>query len=216
MSTILLPDHYEPAWYCVRSQPKHEHIAAANLRRGANIDVFSPRLRIRRALPHGPIWVSEALFPGYFFAFFNLATGLDQVRYTSGVKHVVHFGGRCPAIAREVIEELRARAGENEVVEHITEFLPGDELEIVQGPFHGLTVVVQRHMPAAQRVRVLLDLLGRPTAVELHTSQVRGGRQYPAGFLAEETARTVGQWEGSNRPEWRTHASPSLPLAAGA
>ena len=191
MSTTPLPEPYEPdkpAWYCIRSQPKHEHIAAANLRRGANIDVLSPRLRIRRALPSGPIWVSEALFSSYFFAFFTLATGLDQVRHTSGVKHVVHFGGRCPAIPQAVIEEIRAHTGEHDVVEYVTEFLPGDELEIVQGPFLGLTAVVQRYMPAAQRVRVLLHVLGQLTAVELHTSQLRGGRRYPAGFLAEEPA----------------------------
>ena len=30
------------AWYCIRSQPRHEHIAAANLRRHHQIEVFIP------------------------------------------------------------------------------------------------------------------------------------------------------------------------------
>ena len=33
-------------WYCVRTKPKHEHIAAGNLARQAGLEVFCPRLRL--------------------------------------------------------------------------------------------------------------------------------------------------------------------------
>ena len=42
------------AWFCVRSQPKHEHIAAANLRRNPDIDVLNLRIRFKRSTRRGP------------------------------------------------------------------------------------------------------------------------------------------------------------------
>lgn len=60
------------AWFCLRSQPKHEKIAATHLLRTiAGIEVFSPRLRIRRQTRRGVVWFVEALFPGYLFARFD-------------------------------------------------------------------------------------------------------------------------------------------------
>jgi len=44
----LMPFNYfkmkieSPAWYCARTKPKHEHIAAANLRKNLNLEVFIP------------------------------------------------------------------------------------------------------------------------------------------------------------------------------
>ena len=39
----------EPLWFCLRTQPKHEHIAAATLTRNLGLEVFHPRLRLERA-----------------------------------------------------------------------------------------------------------------------------------------------------------------------
>jgi len=42
-----------PAWYCARTKPKHEHIAAANLQKNLGLEVFHPRLRMERATRRG-------------------------------------------------------------------------------------------------------------------------------------------------------------------
>src|SRR6202008_1357728 len=83
----------EPAWYCLRSQPKHEHIAAAHLRMLEHVTVFCPRIRFKRKTRQGPAWVTEAMFPGYLFALFELAEMHRQVRYAHGVSGIVQFGG---------------------------------------------------------------------------------------------------------------------------
>jgi hypothetical protein len=95
----------------------------------------------------------------------------------------VHFGTHYPAIPAEMIEELRARIGPKETLEHPTEFVPGDSVRVQNGPFAGLEAVVQRPMPARQRVRVLLSVLGRQTAVELDAFRLSGGRRYPDELL---------------------------------
>lgn len=178
------PNH-QAAWYCVRSQPKHEHIAAANLRSRIGIEVFSPSLRVRRSRPAGAIWVREPLFPGYLFARFPFQTGFDPVRHTSGVKALVQFGGEFPPIPDETIEEIRASLGGDETIEHLGQFAPGDTVEVLDGPFRGLTAVVHRYVPAAQRVHLLLEFLGQLTPVQLSATSLQGSRRYPEHLLHE-------------------------------
>jgi hypothetical protein len=36
------------AWFCLRSQPRHEHIAARQLALMEDIEVFNPRIRFAR------------------------------------------------------------------------------------------------------------------------------------------------------------------------
>jgi len=156
----------------LRSQPKHEHIAARHLRQLAGLEVFLPRIRFRRKTRQGLAWVTEALFPNYLFARFNWTAALRLVHHTPGVGGVVHFGTRWPIIADDVIEELRRLFGGDQL--HVISAEPnvGEPVQIVGGVFHDLRAVVTCVMPARERVTVLLEFLGRQTAVELPLSNV--------------------------------------------
>lgn len=165
-------DQDPPAWYCVRTRQKQEHIAAGNLRQVAEVEVFNPRLKFRRATQRGPVWFTEPLFPSYIFARFSLRPTLEQVRRTAGVSTVVHFADRFPSIAAEVIEELRAMTGGQELIVQESILEPGQEIRVATGAFQGLTAVVKQVLPAAQRVRILLELLGRDTAVEIDVADI--------------------------------------------
>ena len=44
---------------------------------------------------------------------------------------------------------------------------PGDAVEIAEGAMRGLRAVVSRVMPGKERIAVLLEFLGRQTAVEV-------------------------------------------------
>jgi transcriptional antiterminator RfaH len=173
----------EPAWFCVRSKPKHEHIAAAHLRRFSEVEVFYPRLRVRKATRRGPVWTNESLFPNYLFARFVLNSLLEQVRFTSGVHQVVHFANHWPAISDTVIEELRQSFHGCELQVIHDEPQPGDTVQVVEGTFNGLSATVLRTLPARQRVQVLLDILGRSTKVELKLSSVVSEKETRVAFL---------------------------------
>ena len=166
-----MPDP-KPAWFCLRSQLKHEHIAAAHLRRLGDLEVFVPRIRFRRSTRHGLVWVTEALFPSYLFARFDWASALRQVYHSPGVSGVVHFGSHWPVIPDQAIDELRASLGKNEIHVIPAEVEPGDPVKISGGSFHGLCAVVSRVLPCAKRVAVLLEFLGSQTAVELNLGMV--------------------------------------------
>jgi len=155
-------------WYCVRSQPKHEHIAAAHLRRIEGVSqVFSPQLRVRRGTKRGAVWFVEALFPGYLFCRFAPDYSLQGVSTVPGVKGLVIFGDNVPTVADGVIEELRRDFDAEEIFEVGDELQPGAEVSVAAGPLMGFDAKVIAVMPAAQRVRVLLDFLGREMQAEL-------------------------------------------------
>lgn len=165
------PEKAGRPWFCVHSQPKREHIAAARLSEDADIEVFFPRVRFRRLTRKGPVWVTEALFPNYLFARFDPAISLRKVHHASGVRGVVHFGNRWPTIPDAVIEELRAAIGPECVRQLPQELKPGDEVQLT-GALHGLAAVVSRVMPGRKRVAVLMEFLGRQTMVELGSEAV--------------------------------------------
>ena len=166
------PDIPSFAWFCVRSHVKREHVAAEQLRRLHGVDVYLPRIRFRRHTRRGPVWVTEALFPNYLFARFDWKTSLTKVHYAPSVSGVIHFASRWPTVPDSVVEELRQTIGENQVHVIDTSVAAGDEVQVAEGAFHGLKAVVAHVMPARQRVTVLLDFLGRQTAVELPQTAV--------------------------------------------
>jgi transcriptional antiterminator RfaH len=166
------PISAEPGWYCLRSQPKHEHIAAAHLRLLEGVAVFCPRLRFKRATRQGLVWVTEAMFPGYLFARFELAEMHLRVRYAHGVSGIVRFADRYPTIEEEALAQLRDHTGAAEVKQLGYELSEGDQVQIVGGAFVGLEAVVTRVLSAKERVRVLMDFLGRKMEAEVQCSSV--------------------------------------------
>jgi transcriptional antiterminator RfaH len=161
-----------PAWYCARTKPKHEHIAAANLRKNLNLEVFHPRLRIERATRRGVVRVSEPLFPCYLFFRCLIDEKLAEIQRTSGVSTVVHFAHRIPKIADAVIDELKECFEGEETMTVEDRLSPGDEVVVAEGAFRGMSAFVLRVMPARRRVQVLLDVMGRPTPAELDENSV--------------------------------------------
>ena len=159
-------------WYCVRTHARREHVAAAQLRRFPETEVFLPCLRYERPTRSTRVWTTEALFQNYLFARFDLAASGRRIRHAHAVLDLVHFGARYPIISDVVIEELRSVMGGEQTRVVASSFDPGEQVRIAGGPFHDLEAVVVRAMPRQQRVAVLLDFLGRQTTVELDDTQL--------------------------------------------
>ena len=184
----------EAAWYCLRARPKQEVIAADSLRRLESpvAEVFCPRVRFRRprrprrgyAGDPGWTWATEAMFPGYFFARFDVETRGREVHYARGVAGIVGFGHRPQVVPAAAMSALRAGVadlGENvgddsdpslAIITVAPAPEPGREIVLVDGVMGGLRAVVTHYLPARQRVRVLLEFLGREMETELAASRV--------------------------------------------
>jgi transcriptional antiterminator RfaH len=159
-------------WYCVKSQPKRKHIAAAFLRQTPDVEAFCPRVRYRKQTTRGPVWFVEAMFPGYLFARFDYAASHRRVQQGRGISGLVQFGDRFGLLPEDLIAELKARVSESELVEVSQQFVPGQKVEISQGPFQGLEALVTRLVVARDRVEMLIEWMGRSLRAESNAADL--------------------------------------------
>ena len=158
----------EPGWYSARTKPKHEHIAAANLRRHLDLPVFLPRLRLEKLTRRGVVRVVEPLFPCYIFVQCVVEERVSEIQHLSGISRLVQFGGKYPRVGNTIIEELQACFGREDMISVESRLAPGDEVTVASGAFAGMSAWALKNLPAKKRVQILLEILGRPTD--------RGGR----------------------------------------
>lgn len=161
------PETSGHAWYCARTQPKHEQIAARSLQCRHGLEVFNPRLRMERATHRGVVRVVEPLFPCYLFVRCDLGERIDDIRYTNGISSLVRFGVRIPVVPDDVVDELRQCFESEEPIEVEDRLTPGSSVTLVEGPFLGTNGIIVRVFPAKRRVQILLDFLGQTTLTEV-------------------------------------------------
>jgi transcriptional antiterminator RfaH len=159
-------------WYCIRTQQKREHIAAAHVRVIEGVEVYCPRLRYEKVARRGKIWFREALFPGYLFARMRLSEHQKIVIYARGVTGIVRFGPQPAVVPDFAIDDLRASVsdGGHEIITMSIKI--GDEVTVTTGAFQGLNTLVTRLLPSAQRVKLLLEFLGDYREVEISTGDL--------------------------------------------
>ena len=162
----------ELRWFCVKTKPRNESAARRMLMRDVGIEVFCPMLRFERVRSSGKVKVTEAMFPGYVFAHFNYRAQHRHVQGTLGVSTIVRFGGIPSVVPDEIVAELRASVVDQETIEIPTTIQVGEEVQLVEGPFSGIRALVTQVLPAQERVKVLLEILGMEREVEVETSRV--------------------------------------------
>lgn len=160
------------AWYSARTKPKHEHIAAANLRKHMDLEVFLPRVRMEKLTRRGMVRVVEPLFPCYLFVRCVIEESLNAIQHTSGISKIVHFGGKIPQVPDPVIHELQECFESDDIMTLEGHLAPGDEVTVAGGAFAGMSAMVLKSLPARKRVQILLDILGRTTPVEVERDAV--------------------------------------------
>jgi transcriptional antiterminator RfaH len=159
----------QTAWYVLQTNRNKERLAQLALgQRG--IITYLPRIL---QWPRPAVGSAIApMFPCYLF----VHLGLDdcaRTGWTPGVKAFVSFGGGPVPIEASAIDFLRAREGPDGLIRCGEPVFGETEVRIVDGPFRGLTAVIQQHLPARERVRVLMQILQRETPVELPARWVR-------------------------------------------
>ena len=160
------------AWYCLNSQPKHERIAAEHLRKQAEVEVFAPLIRYQSLRGKRKIWNTEAMFPGYLFARFDFQTRAREICSVHGIRSIVHFGEMYPSLPDELLAQLREAVGGEEIAVVSAKPTPGSEVTITEGALHGVRALVTQYLPSKERVRVLLEMLGRGVEIYLPLSSV--------------------------------------------
>lgn len=166
-------DPQQPEWFCLRCQTKREHIAAGHLRELEGVEVFCPRLRYRKATRRGKIWWVEPMFPGYLLAKFNMAEMERAVTFCQGIRGLIRFGSEIPPVPESFVEAIKHEILNRKGAEHdeLVTLSPviqiGDEVEVAFGPLQGMQGTVITVPSATERVKILIEFLGNPQAVDM-------------------------------------------------
>lgn len=171
---LIPPTGSLPVWLLVRSKPKQERVVAEVLA-GRGIESYVPRVlepRFHVRAPQGPV----PLFPSYVFARCIPRERFAAAHYCPGGLGVVRFGELLAAVEDAHVELLRQRESERGYLvfgEVRRELKPGSRARLVGGPLKGFEGIVERYLPARDRVRLLLSLIGGVRRVEVDARHLR-------------------------------------------
>lgn len=166
-----LPSPLPLEWFCLRTQSKREHIAAAILSKIESVEVFCPRISQIKKTRVGKKRFVEAMFPGYIFAKFALVDNYRRVIHTQGVCGIVGHGNR-RALPERLIDELRASVPEGIIEAPDPSIEPGAKIEFVSGSLQGLNGKVLAQLSSSNRVQVLLEFLGNEITVAVSADDI--------------------------------------------
>ena len=79
---------------------------------------------------------------------------------------------RLATLRESIVDGLQSTVGAEEVVTIDSSIKISEAVEIIEGPFRGLEVMVTCLLPAKERVRVLFEFLGRSVEMEISTAKV--------------------------------------------
>jgi transcriptional antiterminator RfaH len=153
-------------WFVVSTKPKNEERAAGNLSSGG-IDVLAPKLKVRKYKDGKFIHVVEQMFPGYIFAKFHPIDDFHLIKYTRGVKTIVHFGGKIVPVHDEIIAFIRRRLDDGVATLEKKRFTKGEKILVKDGPFKGIGGIFEKELEGKDRVMILLDSVQFSLSVEI-------------------------------------------------
>lgn len=182
-------------WYVAYTQARQESIAVANLQQ-QNFDAYLPLFKTLKKhgkstaasfigkktepadMPaHRPdvdqLITFEPMFPRYvFFRPANPKQSISTVRSTRGVNSVLMFGANLAVIQHEVLQAIRCRELQRNQapINAISPFQPGSHVRFRDPVFQRLEGLVQS--VSAQRIVLLLEILGREKTVHVQHDQV--------------------------------------------
>jgi transcriptional antiterminator RfaH len=159
-------------WFVAHTLPREERKAARHLIE-QGYDVFLPLYAKKWRHARKVELRATPLFPRYLFVAIDLT--VDRwlsVNGTIGVRHLVSFGGRPEPIAHGIVEELLSRCDTQGFISLSRRaHKPGDAVRVASGVFESALGLFEGATDA-QRVAILLDVLGRKVRVVLDSELI--------------------------------------------
>jgi len=157
-------------WYVVQVKPRQEARVVRHLALSAVI-TFLPYVEVSRRRASGKAKYLEPLFPGYVFtrlaATDRAPASWNIVRWAPGVLRILAIGSTHVSVPEELIEAIGNRTSEHGFVRLPSPLVSGTKVRVCSGPFEDLEAIFDRPLSRSGRVRVLLELLGQRTSVEI-------------------------------------------------
>jgi transcription antitermination factor NusG len=153
-------------WYVVHTQPRREFYAKVQLE-GQGFRVFLPK-RLR-AIRHARTIanVEAAFFPRYLFVELDLTRHpWRRVNGTFGVASLVMRADLPHPMPRGIVEMMASSVNSDGFLRFEQDLMIGAKVRLAAGPFAEQLAILDR-LDESGRVRVLLEILGRPVPVAI-------------------------------------------------
>ncbi len=133
-------------WYLVYCKRGEQARAKMHLE-NQNVECFYPQIEVEKVLRKKKQVVKEPLFPSYVFVRFDYEVGpsFTTVRSTRGITDFIRFGAYPQEIEGDLILELKKleQYEAEDGIKRIEMPNAGDEIEILEGQFAGITAIYQ-------------------------------------------------------------------------
>ena len=172
-------------WFVVHTQSGHEKKVKQNLEaRAVSMNMEDriyecviPMEDVVEFKNGKKVVVPKKVFPGYLLVRLELSDDAWYVvRQTPGITGFVHQGNRPVPLRRKDVEKFLAVAPEGEDVAKRTrprlEYELNESVRVKQGPFADFTGEIVEINEEQLKVKVLVNIFGRETPVELEFAQI--------------------------------------------
>ncbi|NNF09695.1 MAG: transcription termination/antitermination protein NusG [Acidimicrobiia bacterium] len=172
-------------WFVIHSYSGYENKVKANLEtrihsmhmEGEIFDVHIPMEDVVEIKGGRKVTVPKKVFPGYILVRMYLSDdSWFAVRNTPGVTGFVGSGTKPVPLSRREVERILGVKKEEAVGKAAPRFQPawgvGETVRVTDGPFADFNGVIEEINLDQSKVRVLVNIFGRETPVELNFEQI--------------------------------------------
>ncbi len=159
-------------WFVIHTKPRDEHRVKGHFE-GMGIETLLPLCKNYR-YPHDRMRpVLNPLFPNYLFARLDLEHHYYKVKWTRGVNRILGVGTEPTPISEMLIQMLKERMGDDDTVQLLDDLREGNKVQITLGPLKDFVGIFQEGLSSGGRVRILLNLIGTDSPVQLYRWQIK-------------------------------------------
>jgi transcriptional antiterminator RfaH len=159
-------------WYLAYTKPRQEAMAQVNLVHQA-FDAYLPLYKKFKKTEQGPVALFEPMFPRYIlFKPSKPEQSISAVRSTKGIATIVRFGFEPAQLHDDVVQRIRQLEQDRNhaTLQELSNLKAGQAVRLKHNALGGVEGLIQS--VSSKRVAVLLEILGRPTVVQLEHHQV--------------------------------------------
>jgi transcriptional antiterminator RfaH len=172
MDSINTMNSMSSQWYVIQTKPGNERRVETHLF-NQEIEVFLPLFETFGSAYGKMVQKIKPLFPNYLFAKLDINVHYYKVKWTRGVAKILGTGNGPVPLSEKVIQTVRERLGENNLVRLDDALAEGHLIQFTSGPFKDLMGVFDKKMSDGKRVRVLLSLIGVDVPVQVPRWQIK-------------------------------------------
>jgi transcriptional antiterminator RfaH len=172
MNPINTINSINPRWYVIQTKPGSECRVETHLF-NQEIEVFLPMFETFKYSYGKMVQKNKPFFPNYLFAKLAIDVHYYKVKWTRGVAKIVGTGDGPIPLSEKVIQTIKERIGENNLVKLDDGLEEGNLIQFTSGPFRDLMGVFDKKMSDGKRVRVLMSMIGVNVPVQVPRWQIK-------------------------------------------